>query len=279
MSGAGSFDDADRLGSAAKLLARLAPKSMPRMPGQGGIPSLTPQDIAAALGLAARGSVRDRLAVEVLCLRHWPEAFEGPEVRKIAAVPVPVPAPAADASSPVPRRERVSRRRVSPESDVAKRVAACRRGVQAVEYSRKLRLVALVAARARRQAQALAQSSPEAEAALAPRIAQGAFWEAVARAVLAEYAQPRPCAVCKGVGHRLRLVADTTRKVRADFASCESCHGLGTTAWSYKRRAKAVGVRGEFYRVWINALHERELAVLRELEREALRRFSQRLGR
>lgn len=275
MSGAGSFDDADRLGSAAKLLARLAPKSMPRMPGQGGIPSLTPQDIAAALGLAARGSVRDRLAVEVLCLRHWPEAFEGPEVRKVAAAP----ASAADTSSPVPRRERVSRRRASPESDVAKRVAACRRGVQAVEYSRKLRLVALVAARARRQAQALAQSSPEAEAALAPRIAQGAFWEAVARAVLAEYAQPRPCVVCKGVGHRLRLVADTTRKVRAEFASCEGCHGQGTTAWSYKRRAKAVGVRGEFYRVWINTLHERELAVLRELEREALRRFSQRLGR
>lgn len=46
MSGASSFDDAGRLGGAARLLARLAPKSMPRMPGQGGIPSLTPQDIA-----------------------------------------------------------------------------------------------------------------------------------------------------------------------------------------------------------------------------------------
>ncbi len=277
MSGASTFDDAGRMGSAARLLARLAPKSMPRMPGQGGIPSLTPQDIAAALGLAARGSVRDRLAVEVLCLRHWPEAFDGPQVRKVAAVP----APAADSAPTAKARGRVSRKRTTPDPDVAKRVEACRRGVHALEHARKLRLIALVAARARRQAQARIAASPEAEVALRARIAQSAFWEAVARAVLAEYAQPSPCQVCKGRGQQLRLLDDANApgKVRAELAACEACHGEGTAAWSYKRRAKAVGVRAEFYRLWVNAIHERELMLLRELERDALRRFSLRLGR
>jgi hypothetical protein len=221
--------------------------------------------------------VRDRLAVEVLCLRHWPEAFEGPQVRKIGADAMP----AADSASAAKVRGRVGRKRTTPDQTAAKRVEACRRGVHALEHARKLRLIALVAARARRQAQARIAASPEAEVALRARIAQGAFWEAVARAVLAEYAQPSPCQVCKGRGQQLKLVDDAgvRGKVRAELALCEACHGEGTAAWSYKRRAKAVGVRAEFYRLWINAMHERELMLLRELERDALRRFSLRLGR
>lgn len=277
MSGASSFDDAGRLGGAARLLARLAPKSMPRMPGQGGIPSLTPQDIAAALGLAARGSLRDRIAVDVLCLRHWPEAFEGPQVRNLAAEA----APAADAASEPKARGRVSRKRETPAQAAAKRVEDCRRGVHALEHARKRRLVAMVAARACRQARERIAASSEAEAALGARVAQAAFWEALARAVLAEYAQPNPCQVCKGRGQQLRLIDDTEApgKVRAELATCEACVGHGTTAWSYKRRAKEVRVRAEFYRLWVNTIHERELGLLRTLERDALRRFSARLGR
>lgn len=277
MNGTSSYDDTGRLGGAARLLARLAPKSMPRMPGQGGIPSLTPQDIAAALGLAARGSVRDRIAVEVLCLRHWPEAFEGPQVRSV----VPETRPAADTASTPKGRERVSRKRDTPAQAAAKRVEACRRGVQSLEYARKRRLVALVAARARRQARERVAGSVDAQAALGERIDQSAFWEALARAVLTEYAQPNPCQVCKGRGQQLRLIDDpgVPGKVRAELAACEACVGHGTAAWSYKRRAKEVRVRAEFYRLWVNAIHERELAMLRALEREALRRFSARLGR
>lgn len=276
MSDASGFDDAGRMGGAVRLLARLAPKSMPRMPGQGGIPSLTPQDIAAALGLAARGGVRERLAVEVLCLRHWPEAFEGPLVRKVAATA----APAAEEVQAVKPHGKVGRKRTTPAPTVAKRVEAYKRGVEALEYARKLRLVALVAARARRQAQAVRAASVEAEGALAPRIAQGAFWEAVARAVLNEYAQPSPCQVCKGEGQQLCLVdGDAPGRVRLGVRVCEGCLGAGTMPWSYKRRAKQVQVRAEFYRIWINPIHDRELMLLRELERDALRRFSQRLGR
>lgn len=276
MSGASGFDDAGHMGGAVRLLARLAPKSMPRMPGQGGIPSLTPQDIAAALGLAARGGVRERLAVEVLCLRHWPEAFEGPLVRKVAAAAAPA---AAEVQAVKPCGE-VSRKRASPAPNVAKRVKACRRGVEVLEYTRKLRLVALVAARARRQAQALRAASPEADAALAPKIAQDAFWEAIARAVLSEYAQPGPCQVCKGEGQQLRLIdGDAPDRARVGVGVCEACFGAGAVAWSYKRRAKCVQVRAEFYRCWINPIHDRELTLLRELERDALRRFSLRLGR
>jgi hypothetical protein len=273
MSGESGFDDATRLGSAQRLLARLAPKSMPLMPGRGGAPSLTPQDIAAALGLAARGSLRDRLAVEVLCLRHWPEAFEGPQVRTVAKVSATHSAAAA--TSPVRKR------RATSAIDAAKREDAQRRDVQRLEYGRKLRLVALLAARARRQVQARAANAPEAAVALGPRLAQDAFWEALARAILAEYAQPQPCPVCKGQGQQLRLTRDAQRpgKVRAALALCEACVGAGTAARSYKRRAKEVRVRAEWYRLWINPIHERELALLRGLERDALRQFSQRLGR
>ena len=277
MSGASRIDEDGSLGSAARLLARLAPKSMPRMPGQGGIPSLTPQDIAAALGLAARGSVRDRLAVEVLCLRHWPEAFDGPLVRNLAAAT----APAAEDAAVAKPRGRISRKQATPEQAAAKRVEACRHGVHALEHARKLRLVGFVAVRAQKQAQARIAGSIEADAALGPRIAQAAFWEAVARAVLAEYAQPNPCQVCKGRGEQLRLINDAgvRGRVRAELAACEACLGEGTAAWSYKRRAKEVCVRAEFYRLWVNMIHERELALLREMERMALRRFSVRLGR
>jgi hypothetical protein len=280
MSSASSFDDTGRLGGAARLLARLTPKSMPLMPGQGGIPSLTPQDIAAALGLAARGSVRDRIAVDVLCLRHWPEAFDGPQVRNVATESVL----AADvASMPKNKPERVSRtqKQDTPAQAAAKRVEACRRGVHALEHARKRQLVAFVAARARRQAQQRIAECAEADVAFGERIAQAAFWEALARAVLAEYAQPNPCQVCKGRGQQLRLIGDprVPGKVRAEMAVCEACIGYGTTGWSYKRRAKEVHVRAEFYRLWVNTIHERELALLREMEREALRRFSVRLGR
>lgn len=277
MSGVSSPEDGGRYSSAARLLARLAPKSMPRMPGQGGVPNLTPQDIAAALGLAAQGSLRDRIAVDVLCLRHWPEAFEGPAIRRI--VPISVSTTTDEPATVTPKR--VSRKRATPAQAAMARVEACRHGVQASEHARKRRLVALVAARARRHAQQHAAASTDADAALAPRIAQDAFWEAVARAVLAEYAQPNPCQVCSGRGQQLRLVDDACvrGRVRAELAACTACLGEGTTAWSYKRRAKAVQVRAEFYRVWVNTIHERELALLRQLERDALRRFATKLGR
>lgn len=278
MNGPRPFEEVVRVGGAARLLTRLAPKSMPRMPGQGGIPSLTPQDIAAALGLAARGRLRDRMAVEVLCLRHWPEAFEGPQVRRVPTPPMPATeaARAADTPEAATDRKRVSRRRKPPVPTLAARVAACRRGVDAMEYPRKQRLIAFVAARARRHAQQRMAGSVEVAAALGPKIAQDAFWEALARAVLAEYAQPNPCPTCKGLGQRLRLRVDANARsrMRAELALCETCHGAGAMAWSYKRRAKAVQVRAEFYRVWVNALHTQEVALLREMEREGLRRFA-----
>ena len=50
------------------LLARLNPKSGSMEMGRGGIPELTPQDIAAALGM-----VGHCLAREVLCFTCWPD--------------------------------------------------------------------------------------------------------------------------------------------------------------------------------------------------------------
>lgn len=51
-----------------KLLARLNPKQSQYEVGSGGIPTLTPQDIAAALGM-----VHDVLGREILCHVWWPD--------------------------------------------------------------------------------------------------------------------------------------------------------------------------------------------------------------
>lgn len=51
-----------------KLMARLNPKNVRFDVGTGGIPELTPQDIAAALGM-----VEDGLGREMLCQVWWPD--------------------------------------------------------------------------------------------------------------------------------------------------------------------------------------------------------------
>lgn len=51
-----------------KLLARLNAKSPQLHIGSGGIPELTPQDIAAALGM-----VEDRIGREIFCMAWWPD--------------------------------------------------------------------------------------------------------------------------------------------------------------------------------------------------------------
>lgn len=51
-----------------KLIARLNPASIRYGAGRGGIPELTPQDIAGALGM-----VRDGLGREIFCHLWWPD--------------------------------------------------------------------------------------------------------------------------------------------------------------------------------------------------------------
>lgn len=54
----------------AYLLARLNAKNVRFDVGVGGIPDLTPEDIAGALGMVPAGIGRD-----LLCLRDWPDTF------------------------------------------------------------------------------------------------------------------------------------------------------------------------------------------------------------
>lgn len=51
-----------------KLLARLNAKAPQYTVGNGGIPEITPQDIAAALGM-----VEDRIGREIFCMAWWPD--------------------------------------------------------------------------------------------------------------------------------------------------------------------------------------------------------------
>lgn len=59
------LEPSERLGL---LMARLNPKNVRFDVGSGGMPSLTPQDVAAALGM-----VPDGLGREALMLVHWPD--------------------------------------------------------------------------------------------------------------------------------------------------------------------------------------------------------------
>jgi|SRR6185437_6629580 len=56
------------MGNVRKLVARLNPASIRYGAGRGGIPELTPQDIAGALGM-----VREGLGREIFCHLWWPD--------------------------------------------------------------------------------------------------------------------------------------------------------------------------------------------------------------
>lgn len=234
----------------AKLMARLNPKSVPlefRGARGTGAPALTAIDIAAALGVAGAGGHRDRLAVDVLCLRWWPARVEGPA-------------------------RTVSYRLVHHYPDAHKRLklpmtkftsACCEKiPVEAPSETPAFQHIAAVVERKLRCDTAGIKDRT--------RLDRTGFMPAWARAVIHEYRHPNHCPVCKHFGQPgsiPRPVEVQGKIVRFEWLLCDHCGGDGVMPWGKYRRAKALRMREGTYRALeLNDAHEAALSWLREKE-------------
>lgn len=241
----------------ARLLVRLNPKSVPMTPGSGGgggLLSLTAQDVAAALGAAARRSEKDRIAVDVLCMKHWPELFDGVEVTNSAHF-----------------REVTTTRttkRIGKEEKTTTRSERISLAHRAPTRSAR-RLTYLIAMRAARKFYAKYEKDEALRTEFANRMPiHPAMWLKLALSVVNEYRAPNYCQTCKGNEFIKILVDDpqSRHKVKLVEEMCPTCMGSGTLSWSYKRRAKSMQIRAETYRLYLQPIHESEIALLRALE-------------
>lgn len=145
-----------------KLVARLNASTCRFDVGRGGIPELTPQDIAAALGM-----VKDELAREVFCAVWWPDGARL-NARGLDLLLARV-------------QFAEWRRRMEKMLDAQLAVAASRADRNAEAEQRGESMLA------------------EATAQMWPALVQEAY-ALVRRAVLDELRAPEPCAECDGVG-------------------------------------------------------------------------------
>lgn len=148
-----------------KLVARLNASTCRFDIGRGGIPELTPQDIAAALGM-----VQDELAREVFCAIWWPDGA------RLAAKGL---------DQLIARIQFAEwRRRMERMLDAQLVVAASRSDRNADAAQRGEEMLA------------------RATAGMWPALVQEAY-ALVRRAVLDELRSPDPCPICAGIGGSL----------------------------------------------------------------------------
>lgn len=251
----------------AKLMAKLNPRSVPLLGSRGGMPDITPEDVAGALGLACSRGPGPRLAVLVVALRWWPglmdgvtrtfghrtivhhvrtRALGGKAVRKAVTEKIPIEAPAESAAFQI----------------VAQIVATklCAR------FSRHYR----------------AESTPRARGDIQPRLPDGLYARvthpdtaaAWARVVIDEFRHPRHCTTCTPWGMAGQIpvpVEEHGKVVEVRWDTCPNCAGAGALGWGSGRRAKALGIRRQDFAAYLADTHEAALTLLRELEWRGVR--------
>lgn len=207
---------------ARKLLARLNPGSIQYGVSRGGIPELTPQDIAGALGF-----IRDAFDRELFCALWWPDGSRlnrgefdlmlrnrqmGEYLRRQRALVV-------------------ARLAVDVAQD---EVEGTHGGIHNVKRALSHARAELDEAKARAwpawQRPTKAGQTPEASR-----------YSAIRKAVLEEIAEPRRCKTCGGRGH-----------VRKDslVIGCTSCAGTGQWPHSERRRAETIGLAHQVFPRW-----------------------------
>lgn len=244
--------------NAAKLMARLNPKSMPlEFTGARGTgtPELTAVDIAGALGAASAGNASHRLAVDVLCLRWWPARVDGP-MRVVGHKPV---------------------KRRGPDKDGEPQFYIEQMPVE--RPSETMAFIAIARLIERRLAHRV-RTMPSIDEGLRTRALVPWFLARWSRAVIHEYRHPHHCQSCKSFGRPGEVPRPTEeggKIVRFDWILCETCKGQGVVSWGKHRRAKALTMREATFRD-INDIQEGALALLRELEHRGAVLFVRRLG-
>jgi hypothetical protein len=269
----------------AKLLARLNAKTSNLTGGGGGGRGEgdTAQVVAAALGLAAwspgsqsapahRNPWR-RLALQVFCLKWWPDTACAParvRVRHVALEEVLVPHRVSVERYAAKGKERIDRyvARAQVYVEDTTPMSPAKREV--------LRLLATWTFRKWRRCAAW----PALPEHIARRIDRRQhFWEGFLEAVFHEFCHPSVCPDCSGEGYTRANVLDPsqTRVIGIKKTPCEFCEGRGLVPRSATRRARALTLRREDFEDHFERIYTWQLNLLRYAEYVAARALSRAL--
>lgn len=224
-----------------ELVAWLNPQTCRMDVGRGGMPSLTPQDVAAALGIA-RG--REPLGVEIILQRSAPDlaAASGRERRQMIVDMV--------------IREHTRRQRALVMAGEAKLTAELR-----AEFRQATRCDVSTAR----------QRHEEARAAAWPKLGQ--TWARMIDLIDLELAASGKCKTCGGTGE---VWVPTGTGVQAR-AQCRACSGTGAQPVSGRKRAEHMGITESTWRQcwqaphdWVTAECERSRLAARRIASRAL---------
>lgn len=222
-----------------KLLARLNPAAARYEVHHGGVPELTPQDIAGALGM-----IDDRLAREVFCTVWWPD---GAQLNRVEVDRIVREAQL---------REWMRLRRELEAAKLAQHVA--QDDIDGTYGTRAS------------QRQALQRASDELDTVKARQWpAVGPIYRAVRQAVLVELATPSLCPHCEGRGEI---------RMGDRLLTCQPCDGHGRVPVSDRKRASMIE-RDEagYRRVW-RPVYEWTLALCANAETRGARALERALA-
>ncbi len=232
------------MGDVRELMARFGPTTVKFDTGRGGVPTLTTQDIAAALAFVPAG-----LGRELLEALWWPDSASRRRDHLRQAV--------IGLVAPEFNRQQVALSTARTEFGIAKACVGWGGGSVTELQRREL---------------ARAEAKFEAVRALSWPFGTMEQLGVLAGAVIAEMAGARCCDTCDG--RKAVLVEDS-----AVPASCEACAGTGVRPLSGRKRAAAIGADcGAYNRFW-KPVYMWMLDHMRQAEQEAAAEFHHAVSR
>ena len=228
------------MGNVRELMARLGPSTVKFDTGRGGMPDLTNQDIAAALGMVPAG-----LGRELLEACWWPDSAALRRHRLRDAVIALV----------TPELRRQQRKLADARTDLGL-AEVCMGWAGAVTAEQRAERDRA----AQRLGQVKAQCWPISTLESLPTLAA---------AVVGEIAKRPECDTCEGRGQR------ASGEV---MVCCKACSGSGLGPISDRRRAAALGRDEAAYRRSWKPVYEWMLSMMQEAEQEAAWHMRSALG-
>lgn len=227
-----------------ELMARLGPSTVKLDTGRGGMPDLTNQDIAAALGMVPAG-----LGRELLEALWWPESGMRRSQQLRQAVIALV--------APEYVRQQQVLNVARTEFGIAKACMGWAGGpvtdAQRIEHRK-------------------AEARLEATRALCWPNNTMEQLGVLAGAIVEEMASAGCCRACQGL--RIQPAKDGSGVVE-----CESCDGSGIESWSGRQRARTIGADHSAYRRYWQPVYEWMLEHMRAAESLAARDFNRTVSR
>lgn len=226
------------------VLGRLYPRSPNMEMGSGGIPTLTPADITAALGM-----VQENLGREIFCALWWPPASRVTVQKLDLAM----------------EEAQFGQFRELMDAMVVAQIAVMRADGEADGMHGRFGVMNAQAARARgmlEEAQANMWPRPSLDRAKSP-------YAKLRAAVLEELRSNNICKVCKGIA---------TIRIDHRFIVCPGCAGTGHRSASYRDRAESIGKdRTEYFKGGWRRAYDWAFQRFGTLENRAALEFKERL--